>query len=1272
MLIAEFVLQSILDQVLTILVKGGYDFIEDLSTRKQIKNAIQSAVDRFEAEYPDKGLSSALVTNVAFFTLPSVQAGIQEYLTHPLSKSPELKIKESLSSLLSKPADNEKVIEATQHFLRLLRQELENVPKLQGLLQLAVGEKILDTLTAIQENTKVTHPDFERERRKYLQYIIDTHRYIDPRGVIQSRDSFSQKLDDVYVQVTAKKEKAGNKRPRLDEKALQSDAERFNRTDQGTDPAFSMINAENVDLAMTLRENTKLIILGEPGAGKTTFVRHLTLQFAMQYGEDQITDQENNNYGPSRIPISIRIANYADALSRDKSLSLRDFLVENCSESDIDKSILKEIFSDALRTGGAIVFLDGLDEVINDSDRANIERRIENFIFACNGENRFVITSRISNYYSIPFAGEFSIITLQRMERPLIENFLYKWYAAFERPYETALSDRAITEKISSEVDAILRVIDQNQRLKLLASNPLMLVILVLVFRDHQYFLPRKVLLYEKSIHILLNEWQALHHSRGERIVEDYEISGLLSPLAYWMYQNKSNGLITKTEACEMLAEFWTRANDSQSITFDIQKKAKNFFERLEESGLFTRFTENHYGFIHHSFQEYLVARCLTDKKNEIEEIVYKQRHNPRWNEIILLSLGILSDENPEHAEKLLRTSILAEGELAESRGYLSSDFENILHRDLLFAIRSAGECAELTEAFYEKISSKLLEVYLDYYEKGKYEPLLVQINEVIHSLYGSNYGKSLADVCLKFLYENNNQARRLRAALLLSNLEVWNSEIESTLLEILKSKDARMRLEAVYAIYQSGQETPHVVSNLLSTLNDTDPAVVSLAMAALVHLASANADLVSIFVDLIKQNGKHISIGSAGLMMIGTGKLHVVDTLAPLLMSEDKALRQNACITLTSLGDDGVEVIPTLLHAMENGNEKVSLSATIALSNLKSGGDSSTVKALLEMAEKENEDSRPYLPAYATIVLERWGIPTVSVVTKLLINLQSNDFKKRKQAAISLGRLKINAELMSFDLVMALAGLVAAISDQNLEVRLLSAVSLLKLGSKNTGLVRILFEAFKTSIDAEVFEQVVDILVTLGREVPEFKMEYLEALKSNNSRVRLLTAYMLREVGFNRPDPELNLRLQKTLQDKSKFVRFAAAGSLLYLGGMDSKVLAEIFSGIKGNNKKLRQEAISLIDELPVPPQACLDTLLLMLKDNNKSVRAKVFSSLGKLVNQHHKSLSEFDKARVFTALHESINDPRNSVIYDSDAFSGFYLYELIWRSLWNATLSN
>src|SRR6185436_10900497 len=115
---------------------------------------------------------------------------------------------------------------------------------------------------------------------------------------------------------------------------------------------------------------------------KTTLIRFLVLHFAyaIKNRSERVVDSENNDYGIPLLPIHIRIANYADAFSRNRSLTLRDYLLENYDGGGADKMALKKVITETLDTGKAIILLDGLDEIVDAGDRAEIGRRIEQFV----------------------------------------------------------------------------------------------------------------------------------------------------------------------------------------------------------------------------------------------------------------------------------------------------------------------------------------------------------------------------------------------------------------------------------------------------------------------------------------------------------------------------------------------------------------------------------------------------------------------------------------------------------------------------------------------------------------------------------------------------------------------------------------------------------------------------------------------------------------------------------------------------------------------------
>src|SRR5262249_35769393 len=135
---------------------------------------------------------------------------------------------------------------------------------------------------------------------------------------------------------------------------------------------------QKIGLPQAVRESSRLIILGVPGSGKTTLTRFLAATFANAClnGEGNVADKDGNEYGATRIPIRIRIAEYADAFRKNRNLSLEEFLPCAFKESRLPQEAMAELFKITFDQGDAFVLLDGLDEVADAGDRREIADRI--------------------------------------------------------------------------------------------------------------------------------------------------------------------------------------------------------------------------------------------------------------------------------------------------------------------------------------------------------------------------------------------------------------------------------------------------------------------------------------------------------------------------------------------------------------------------------------------------------------------------------------------------------------------------------------------------------------------------------------------------------------------------------------------------------------------------------------------------------------------------------------------------------------------------------
>ncbi len=463
----------------------------------------------------------------------------------------------------------------------------------------------------------------------YLSYLTDRHYYLSLKGMgVSDRVPLKLKLLDLYVPLKARMEL-----PEGD--TWKRDLSLAGR--EITDHELEILHfGEPVPLLDVLQNHSGVIVLGDPGAGKTTFVKYLALRLARGEGQKIGLDDF--------LPILLPLAAFANALQTN-DIRLDDFIVEYFDGIGADLPI-GPMLHEALRAGRALILLDGLDEV-RDLNMRNtvVERVVDFFAFHRREGNKFVLTSRVVGYRAVrPSAEDLVECTIVDFEEDEIEEFVGQWTNALEKQAQgnTAVA-RADAETDRRE---LLDAIQQNPGVRQLASTPLLLTILALMKRQGVSLPERRVQLYDQYVNTLLSTWNRARSISGRapgRDIDEIQTIRILAPLALWMHEiSPGVGLVGREDLRRKLEELFLERGDpsphqaARQFLIDVHDHAAVLLER----------GPGEYGFIHLTFEEYLAAVALALKGQgdsaPILETLSRHVGEQAWREVTLLTIGYL------------------------------------------------------------------------------------------------------------------------------------------------------------------------------------------------------------------------------------------------------------------------------------------------------------------------------------------------------------------------------------------------------------------------------------------------------------------------------------------------------------------------------------------------------------------------------------------------------------------------------------------------------
>ncbi|MBP0006575.1 MAG: NACHT domain-containing protein [Cyanobacteria bacterium SBC] len=350
-----------------------------------------------------------------------------------------------------------------------------------------------------------------------------------------------------------------------------------------------------------------LMVLGEPGTGKSTFLRKI--------GYDALAGKESP-YRHNCIPVFLELKEFGGDTFDLESAIVREFEICGFPQPEAFVSL-------ALEQGKLLILLDGWDELASESVNATIGY-FENFVDRFD-KNRYICSCRAAVYRHN--FKRFTDVVLAPFEETQVREFIDRW---FEDNPDIAASFWAELQK------------PENAGLKELAHTPLLLTFLGWVYRQEGLFPQNRAVLYRDVLGVLLKEWSAHKRIDRESVYPDVSLATERSMLAEIAYRGfvQNRRFFSQGELVQQISAFLSeQPNTPETIDGDAALEIV-----VAQQGILVERSRDIFSFSHLALQTYLTAQYLAER-DDWEEILEAHLDEPRWWDISIVLAGLLQDK---------------------------------------------------------------------------------------------------------------------------------------------------------------------------------------------------------------------------------------------------------------------------------------------------------------------------------------------------------------------------------------------------------------------------------------------------------------------------------------------------------------------------------------------------------------------------------------------------------------------------------------------------
>lgn len=437
-------------------------------------------------------------------------------------------------------------------------------------------------------------------------------------GILQLLDiSRPVSIDDIYVDVNILEEIASQQWFEIANLQNLKPTE-FDRVGLGTVEQPQILGMQAVETYSKLR------VLGKPGVGKTTFLKHLAIQC------------NRGEFAARQVPIFITLRDFAEESRDSGKCSLLNYIRQALLTAGVSNPSMLETL---LQEGRVLLLLDGMDEVLN-QDSTKVLREIRKFSEKYH-KNQFLVSCRTAAQ-KLQLRG-FTDVEIAPFTQAQITTFAQKWFVVFAK--KNSLSGEAQSRQFIQKLD-----LPENWQFRQLVVTPLFLHLACWVFHGQDKFPTKRTEFYKQGLDLLLGKWDEAKGIERDEVYRDFLLPQklrLLSQLAAVTFEQGQ--YFFEQRIIEQYIEDYLRNLPGAILEpEELQLESEAMLKAIEaQHGILIERARGIFSFSYLAFQEYFTARKIVASHNlrALEQALsglVSHITDSYWREVFLLTASML------------------------------------------------------------------------------------------------------------------------------------------------------------------------------------------------------------------------------------------------------------------------------------------------------------------------------------------------------------------------------------------------------------------------------------------------------------------------------------------------------------------------------------------------------------------------------------------------------------------------------------------------------